>query len=110
MAVLLFEPYRKGLAKLLAKPLVYIETYLASEGFIAYQDKQYSKGMKLVTNEHIFFEFVPFDESNFDSEGNMVENPEALMLHEIEEGKEYAILLSTSAGSWRYLIGDTFAL
>jgi hypothetical protein len=82
-----FEPYRKGLEKLLAKPLVYIETYLASEGFIAYQDKQYSKGMKLVTNQHIFFEFVPFDESNFDAEGNMVENPEALMLHEVEEGK-----------------------
>ena len=102
-----FEPYRKGLEKLLAKPLVYIETYLASEGFIAYQDKQYSKGMKLVTNQHIFFEFVPFDESNFDSEGNMVENPKALMLHEVEEGKDYAILLSTSAGSWRYLIGDT---
>ena len=102
-----FEPYRKGLEKLLAKPLVYIETYLASEGFIAYQDKQYSKGMKLVTNQHIFFEFVPFDESNFDAEGNMVENPEALMLHEVEEGKDYAILLSTSAGSWRYLIGDT---
>ena len=102
-----FEPYRKGLEKLLAKPLVYIETYLASEGFIAYQDKQYSKGMKLVTNQHIFFEFVPFDESNFDAEGNMVENPKALMLHEVEEGKDYAILLSTSAGSWRYLIGDT---
>jgi len=102
-----FEPYRKGLEKLLAKPLVYIETYLASEGFIAYQDKQYSKGMKLVTNQHIFFEFVPFDETNFDSEGNMVENPKALMIHEVDEGKDYAILLSTSAGSWRYLIGDT---
>jgi hypothetical protein len=63
--------------------------------------------MRLVTNQHIFFEFVPFDESNFDAEGNMVENPEALMLHEVEEGKDYAILLSTSAGSWRYLIGDT---
>lgn len=102
-----FEPYKKGVQKLLAKPLIYIETYLASEGFIAYQDRQYAKGMRLVTNEHIFLEFVPFDKKNFDHEGNMVENPEALMIHEVEEGKDYALLLSTSAGAWRYLIGDT---
>jgi hypothetical protein len=102
-----FEPYKKGFEKLLARPLTYIETYLASEGFIAYQDRQYAKGMKLVLNEHIFFEFVPFNDDNFDAEGNMKENPDALMIHEVEEGKDYAILLSTSAGTWRYLIGDT---
>lgn len=102
-----FEPYKKGFEKLLAKPITYIETYLASEGFIAYKDRQFSKGMHLVTNEHIFLEFVPFDEKNFDPEGNMVSDPEALMIHEVEEGREYAILLSTSAGAWRYLIGDT---
>src|SRR5690349_6980090 len=49
-----FEPYKKGFEKLLAKPLTYIETYLASEGFIAYQERQFAKGMRLVTNEHIF--------------------------------------------------------
>ena len=102
-----FEPYKKGFSKLLARPLTYIETYLASEGFIAYQDRQYAKGMKLVTNEHIFMEFVPFDDVNFDHEGNMVQNPEALMIHEVEEGKDYALLISTTAGAWRYLIGDT---
>jgi len=102
-----FEPYKKGFEKLLGKPLTYIETYLASEGFLAYQDRQGVNGMKLVLNEHIFFEFVPFDDSNFDSEGNLVENPKALMIHEVEEDKDYAILLSTSAGAWRYLIGDT---
>ncbi|TAH04654.1 MAG: GH3 auxin-responsive promoter [Sphingobacteriales bacterium] len=102
-----FEPYKKGFEKLLAHPLTYIETYLASEGFIAYQDNQYAKGMRLVTNDHIFLEFTPFNEDNFDADGNMVENPEALMIHEVEEGKDYAILLSTSAGAWRYLIGDT---
>ena len=52
-------------------------------------------------------EFVPFDDKNFDSEGKMVDRPEALMAHEVEEGKEYALLLSTNAGAWRYLIGDT---
>ena len=102
-----FEPYKKGFEKLLGKPLIYIETYLASEGFIAYQDRPNTQGMKLVTNEHIFLEFVPFDEKNFDSNGDMVANPEALMIHEVEEGKDYALLISTSAGTWRYLIGDT---
>ena len=59
-----FEPYKKGFEKMLGKPITYIETYLASEGFIAYQDRQYAKGMRLVTNEHIFLEFVPFDDIN----------------------------------------------
>lgn len=102
-----FEPYKKGFEKLLARPVTYIETYLASEGFIAYQDRQMAKGLRLVTNEHIFLEFVPFDDKNFDAEGNMVAKPEALLINEVEEGRDYAILLSTSAGAWRYLIGDT---
>jgi hypothetical protein len=102
-----FEPYKKGFQKLVSKPLTYIETYLASEGFIAYQDRQNAEGMKLALNDHIFFEFVPFNDRNFDSEGNIVADPETYMIHEIEEGRDYAILLSTTAGSWRYLIGDT---
>lgn len=102
-----FEPYKKGFEKLLAKPITYIETYLASEGFIAYQDRQHAKGMRLVTNDHIFLEFVPFDDKNFDANGNIIANPETLMVHEVEEGKDYAVLLSTSAGAWRYMIGDT---
>ena len=102
-----FEPYKKGFEKLLGKPITYIETYLASEGFIAYQDRQYAKGMRLVTNEHLFLEFVPFNEQNFTANGDLVNNPEALMIHEVEEGKDYALLISTSAGAWRYLIGDT---
>jgi hypothetical protein len=102
-----FDPYKKGFEKMLAKPLIYIETYLASEGFIAYQDRQNPSGMRLVTNTHIFLEFVPFDDKNFDASGNMIKNPQALLIHEVEEGKDYALLISTSAGAWRYLIGDT---
>ncbi len=101
------DPYKKGFERMFSKPLIYIETYLASEGFIAYQDRKEARGMKLVTSEHIFHEFIPFDDKNFDSEGNIVERPEVLMLHEVEEGKDYALLISTSAGAWRYLIGDT---
>ena len=63
--------------------------------------------MKLVLNEHIFFEFVPFTDDNFDADGEMVEKPEALLINEVEEGKDYALLISTTAGTWRYLIGDT---
>ena len=102
-----FEPYKHGFEKLLGKPISYIETYLASEGFLAWQDKQNGVGMRLSFNQHIFFEFVPFDENNFDADGELIENPEALMIHEVEEGKDYAILINTVAGAWRYLIGDT---
>jgi hypothetical protein len=102
-----FEPYKKGFEKLLGKPIVYIENYLASEGFIAYRNRQHAQGMHLILNNNIFMEFVPFDDKNFDSEGNIVENPEALLIQDVQEDKEYAILLSTNSGAWRYLIGDT---
>ena len=102
-----FEPYKKGFEKLLGRPIVYIENYLSSEGFIGYKSREHAKGMQLILNNNIFFEFVPFNEKNFDSDGNIVENPEALMIHEVELGKEYALLMSTNAGAWRYLIGDT---
>jgi hypothetical protein len=104
------EPYKKGFEKLLGKPITYIETYLASEGFLAYQTRQDTSSMHLALNNNIFFEFVPFDDKNFDSEGNMHDNPETLMIHEIEENKDYAILISTNAGAWRYAIGDTVKL
>ncbi|MBD0365078.1 MAG: GH3 auxin-responsive promoter family protein [Flavisolibacter sp.] len=102
-----FEPYKKGFEKLLGKPIIYIENYLASEGFIAYRDREGAKGMRLFLDNNIFIEFVPFTDENFDAEGKMVEKPKALMIHEVEEGKEYALLISTNAGAWRYLIGDT---
>jgi hypothetical protein len=102
-----FEPYKKGFEKLLAKPIVYIENYLSSEGFIGYRDREHAKGMKLILNNNIFMEFVPFNDDNFDSDGKMVEKPKAMMIHEVEEGKDYALLMSTNSGAWRYLIGDT---
>lgn len=102
-----FEPYKKGFERLLGKPIVYIENYLSSEGFIGYKDRENAKGMRLILNNNIFMEFVPFDDKNFDGDGKMIDNPEAKMIHEVEEGKEYALLMSTNAGAWRYLIGDT---
>jgi hypothetical protein len=102
-----FEPYKKGFEKLLGKPIIYIENYLSSEGFIGFKDREHAKGLKLVLNNNIFMEFVPFNDKNFDADGKMVEKPEALMIHEVEEEKEYVLLISTNAGAWRYLIGDT---
>lgn len=100
-------PYKNGFEKLVARPLIYMETYLASEGFIAYHDNPNSEGMRMVLNNGIFYEFVPFTEKNFDAEGNLKENPEAFSLNEVQEGVEYALLMSTCSGAWRYLIGDT---
>ncbi len=100
------EPYRKEFEKLLGHPIIYIETYLASEGFLAYQVRP-EGGLQLVLNNGIFFEFVPFTEENFDENGNILANPQTFMVDEVEPYKEYALLISTCAGAWRYLIGDT---
>jgi hypothetical protein len=102
-----FEPYRASFDKLLGHPINYLETYLASEGFIAFQNRKDAQGMQLILNNGIYFEFVPFTETNFDADGHIFENPETLNIGEVEEGKDYALLLSTCAGAWRYLIGDT---
>jgi hypothetical protein len=101
-----FDPYRKGFEKLLGRPIHYIETYLASEGFIAFQAYPNRKTMRLVLNNGIFYEFVPFEDKNFDQSGEIKPDAQTLLIDEVEEGKEYALLLSTCAGAWRYLIGD----
>lgn len=102
-----FAPYVKGFEKLLGKPLTYMETYLASEGFIAYQKRPGVNSMQLSLDTGLFFEFVPFNEKNFNDAGNIVKNPETITLKDVEENREYALLISSNAGAWRYLIGDT---
>lgn len=102
-----FEPYERSFEQLLGHPILYNESYLASEGFIAYQRPGNQRSMELITDNGIYFEFIPFTDSNFDSDGNLKPNPETLSIAEVETGKEYALLLSTCAGAWRYLIGDT---
>lgn len=101
-----FGPYVKGFEKLLGKPITYIETYLASEGFIAFQSRPGTNGMQLSLDNGLFFEFIPFYEKNFDMDGNLLPDASTLTISEVEEGKEYALLLSSCAGAWRYLIGD----
>lgn len=101
-----FEPYRESFQKLLGKPITFIETYMASEGSFGFQARPGTKGIKLVLNAGIFFEFIPFNEENFDADGEVKPNPKSYMIHEVVEDVEYAVMLSTCAGAWRYLIGD----
>jgi hypothetical protein len=103
-----FEPYRKSFEALLGHPITIIDTYLASEGFLAYQARpNEAMAMKLATNAGIYFEFVPFTPENIDEQGNPLPDVKALRLDEVEEGPDYALVISTVSGAWRYLIGDT---
>lgn len=102
-----FAPYKKSFEKLFARSIIYNESYLASEGYIAYQNEPEDTGMKLILNNGIFFEFVPFNDMNFDEEGNIKDKPEVLHIGQVNEKDEYALLLSNNSGAWRYLIGDT---
>ena len=99
------EPYRESFKKLWGKPVTFIETYMASEGSFGFQARP-DAGIKLVLNVGIFFEFIPFTPDNFDEEGNPRPEPVTVTVNEVEEGVEYAVLLSTCSGAWRYLIGD----
>jgi len=102
------HPYRASIDGLCGKPLIYIDTYMASEGFLAYQERPNDlQGMKMMTDNKMFFEFVPFTEENFDGDGNVKPNATALNITEVELDQEYAVLISNCAGAWRYLIGDT---
>ena len=95
-----FEPYRAKLFESIGKHIDSIETYPASEGFIAYQDTQASNGLLLLLKSGIFFEFIPADEY-------FNENPTRLSIGEVELDKNYALIINSNAGLWGYSIGDT---
>lgn len=100
------EPYRESFKRLLGKPITFIETYMASEGSFGFQARPGVPGIKLVLNVGIYYEFIPFNEKNFDEDGNPRPNPEAYSIGEVREDIDYALMLSTCAGAWRYIIGD----
>lgn len=102
-----FDPYRKSFNRLCTRPLKIMDTYLASEGYVSIQRSPDAKGMSMLLNNGVFFEFIPFNDNNFDNDGKMIGKPKALTIDEVEEGVDYALLMSTNAGIWRYLIGDT---
>ena len=95
-----FEPYRARLEETIGRKVDSIETYPASEGFIAFQDSQKEKGLLLLVDAGIFYEFIPTDEYFNDT-------PSRISLEQVELNKNYAIILNTNAGLWGYSIGDT---
>jgi hypothetical protein len=88
------EPYLSRLNKVVGRPIHVRNTYLASEGYFAYQKSS------------IFFEFVPFNRENFDESGNIKQSAQALTINDVVAGEDYALVISTNAGLWRYMIGD----
>ncbi|MDI9872537.1 GH3 auxin-responsive promoter family protein [Flectobacillus roseus] len=95
-----FEPYRAKLFESIGKKIDSIETYPASEGFIAYQDSQKAEGLLLLLNSGVFYEFIP-------AEDYFKPNPRRLHIGEVELGVNYALIMNTNAGLWGYSIGDT---
>ena len=95
-----YEPYRAKIEASIGRKIAAIETYPASEGFIAYQDSQTEKGLLLLADAGIFYEFIPTDEY-------YNEKPARLSLGEVELDKNYALILNTNAGLWGYSLGDT---
>ena len=96
-----FAPYREQFKELIPSPeMYYLETYNASEGFFGIQDQSYSEELLLMLDYGIYYEFLPIE--HLDDE-----NPKTLSLDQVELHKNYAIIISTNAGLWRYLIGDT---
>ncbi|WP_443943782.1 GH3 auxin-responsive promoter family protein [Pedobacter sp. AW1-32] len=95
-----FEPYRAKIEQSIGKRIDAIETYPASEGFIAYQDSQSDRGLLLLADAGIFYEFIPAEEY-------YNENPTRISLAGVQLDQNYALILNTNAGLWGYSIGDT---
>jgi hypothetical protein len=95
-----FVPYREQFQALIGPGCQYLEMYNASEGFFAAQDRPDEEGMLLFLENGIFYEFMPIGEYG-------KENPKTIGLQEVELGKQYALVISTNGGLWRYLVGDT---
>jgi hypothetical protein len=95
-----FTPYREQFGKLIGKDIHYLEMYNASEGFFAASDKPGEDGMLLFLDHGIFMEFMPVSEYG-------KKEPHTIGLGDVETGKNYALVISTNGGLWRYLLGDT---
>ena len=95
-----FAPYRTKLFDTIGQPIDTIETYPASEGFIAFQDLQHAEGLLLQLNSGMFFEFIPISEY-------ATEKPTRHWIQDVEVGVDYALVLSSNAGLWAYDLGDT---
>jgi len=102
-----FGPYEKSFNALMGRSITVIDTYLASEGFIAFQARPETTAMQLVVDSGIYYEFVPFKPEYITPDGSLVQDAPVLTIAEVEEDQDYVLVISTVSGAWRYLIGDT---
>jgi GH3 auxin-responsive promoter len=102
-----FEPYKQYFDQLLGKKVHCIDSYMASEGFFAYQNRPEAHSLRLLTDCGIYYEFVPLNTHNFNENGHLKPNAKVLTLAQVSEDEQYALLISTCSGAWRYLLGDT---
>jgi hypothetical protein len=102
-----FEPYLKSFEQLLGNPVAFAETYMASEGYFGFRQHPADKGISLLLDQGVYFEFVPFDSEHFNENGFPHSNTKALGINEVEENRDYALLVTNCSGAWRYLVGDT---
>lgn len=102
-----FGPYEKSFKALLGKEVTVIDTYLASEGYIATQVRPETDAMQLNTNEGIYFEFVPFKPEYILSDGALKNDAPSITLKDVKLNQDYVLIISTVSGLWRYIIGDT---
>lgn len=96
-----FEPYKNEYAKIISGEMRYVESYNASEGFFGIQDQPHSNELLLMLDYGIFFEFIPMDKYNG------VHSTEVISLEDVQKDKNYAVVISTNGGLWRYILGDT---
>ncbi len=104
-----FDPYEKSFNALLDHPIQIIDTYLASEGFFACHNRPETTAMKLITDNGIYFEFVPFEPQYVSQDGSLTDDAPSITLEEVKEDVDYVLIISTVSGAWRYIIGDTIA-
>ena len=102
-----FGTYEKSFNDLLGHPITVIDTYFASEGFIASQTRPETDAMKLLVDNGIYFEFVPFEAQYINTDGSLVKGAPSIGLKDVKLNQEYVLIISTVSGAWRYEIGDT---
>ncbi|WP_107039428.1 GH3 family domain-containing protein [Brumimicrobium mesophilum] len=102
-----FGTYEKSFNALLGHPITVIDTYFASEGFIASQTRPETDAMQLLVDNGIYFEFVPFEADYIQHDGSLIPDAPSIGLKDVQLGQEYVLIMSTVSGAWRYEIGDT---
>jgi hypothetical protein len=96
-----FAPYAVTFNKLIGSPINYVESYNSSEGYFGLQDQLETKDLLLLTDSQVFYEFIPM------TEFNNLNSKKVITLENVKINEEYALVISTSSGLWRYIIGDT---